>query len=197
MAEKLKENQFDEVGVNPFNAPIPGESLTSPSDMPKAWERPPQYTEQDEAMEAIYLELTSDEALMPVIQMIDEGIPLDQIAQVVLYRGYTQGKFTPDLMLLLAEPTIYLLIAIADYADINDYVLYEGEEDDPDGQIYHDDVEPVNMDDDDDKEKAPQPKETSEITEYEEPSADSLSSSLLSKVKKELPAKVEKAKEKK
>ena len=35
MAEKLKENQFDEVGVNPFNAPIPGESLTSPSDMPK------------------------------------------------------------------------------------------------------------------------------------------------------------------
>ena len=193
MAEKLEENQFDEVGVNPFNAPVPGESLTSPSDMPKAWERPPQYTEQDEAMEAIYLELTSDEALMPVIQMIDEGIPLDQIAQVVLYRGYTQGKFTPDLMLLLAEPTIYLLIAIADYADINDYVLYEGEEDDPDGQIYHDDVEPVNMDDDD-EEKAPQPKETSEITEYEEPSADSLSSSLLSKVKKELPEKIKKVK---
>ena len=45
MAEKLKENQFDEVGVNPFNAPIPGESLTSPSDMPKAWERPPQHSD--------------------------------------------------------------------------------------------------------------------------------------------------------
>ena len=29
-------------------------------------------------------------------------------------------------MLLLAEPTIYLLIAIADYAEIKDYVLYEG-----------------------------------------------------------------------
>ena len=99
-------------------------------------------------------------------------------------------------MLLLAEHTIQLLIAIADYADINDYVLYEGEEDDPDGQIYHDDVEPVNMDDDD-EEKAPQPKETSEITEYEEPSADSLSSSLLSKVKKELPEKVKKVKENK
>ena len=35
MAEKLKENQFDKVGVNPFNAPIPGESLTTSSDMPK------------------------------------------------------------------------------------------------------------------------------------------------------------------
>ena len=41
MAEKLKENQFDEVGVNPFNAPIPGESLTTAPDMPRAWERPP------------------------------------------------------------------------------------------------------------------------------------------------------------
>ena len=195
MAEKITETEYKE-NVNPFNAPTPGESLTSSPEMPHAWEKPPQYTEQDEAMEEVYLQLTSDESLMPVIEMIDEGIPLDQIAQVVLYRGYTQGKFTPDLMLMLAEPTIYLLIAIADYADINDYVLYEGEEDDPDGQIYHDDVEPVSMDDDDEA-KAPQPKETSEITEYEEPSADSLSSSLLSKVKKELPEKVKKVKENK
>ena len=159
--------------------------------MPHAWERPPQHTEQDDAMEEIYMELTSEECFNACNQMIDEGIPLDQIAQVILYRGYTQGKFSPDLMLMLAEPTIYLLIAIADYADIKDYVLYEGEEDDPDGQIYGDDVEPVSMDDDDDEGKAPQPKETSEITEYEEPSEKSLSSSLLSKVKKELPAKVE------
>ena len=36
MAEKVKENQFDKVGVNPFNAPIPGESLTTSPDMKKA-----------------------------------------------------------------------------------------------------------------------------------------------------------------
>ena len=73
----------------------------------------------------IYLELTSDEALPELVNMINDGIPLDEIAQVVLYRGYTQGLWNPDLMLLLIEPTIYLLIAIADYADIKDYVLYE------------------------------------------------------------------------
>ena len=196
MAEKLKENQFDDVGVNPFNAPIPGESLTSPSDMPKAWERPSQYTDQDEAMEEIYMELTSPDNLMPLIEMIDEGTPLDQIAKVILYKGYTQGLYNPDLMTLLAEPTLYLLIAIADYADIKDYVLYEGEEDDPDAEIHGDDVEPVDWDDDD-KGEAPQPKKTSEITKYEEPTEESVPSSLLSKVKKELPAKVEKAKEKK
>ena len=196
MAEKIIDTQYEKANVNPFNAPTPGESLTSSPDMPHAWERPPQHTQQEDAMEEIYMELTSEDALMPLINMIDEGIPLDQIAQVILYKGYTEGKFSPDLMLMLAEPTIYLLIAIADYADIKDYVLYEGEEDDPEGQIYGDNVEPVDWDDDD-KGKAPQPKKTSEITEYEEPTEKSLPSSLLSKVKKELPAKVEKAKEKK
>ena len=116
MAEKIRENQFDEVGVNPFNAPVPGESLTTASDMPKAWERPPQYTDTEDAMEEIYMEITSPDNLMPLIDMIDEGIPLDQMTQVILYRGYTQGLYNPDLMTLLIEPTLYLLIAIADYA---------------------------------------------------------------------------------
>ena len=196
MAEKIVDTEYERANINPFNAPTPGESLTSSPDMPHAWERPPQHTEQEDAMEEIYMEITSDDNLMPLIDIINDGVPLDQLAQVILYRGYTQGKFTPDLMLMLAEPTIYLLIAIADYADIKDYVLYEGEEDDPDGQIYGDDVEPVSMDDDD-EDVAPKPKETSEITEYEEPSEKSLSAGLLSKVKKELPAKVEAAKEKK
>jgi len=196
MAEKIIDTEYERANINPFNAPTPGESLTSSPDMPHAWERPPELTEQDVAMEEIYMEITSDDNLMPLIDIINDGVPLDQLAQVILYRGYTQGKFNPDLMLMLAEPTIYLLVAIADYADIKDYVLYEGEEDDPEGQIYGDNVEPVDWDDDD-KGKAPQPKKTSEITEYEEPTEKSLPSSLLSKVKKELPAKVEKAKEKK
>ena len=42
----LKQNQFDEVGVNPFNAPVPGESLTASPDTPKSWERPPEFTDQ-------------------------------------------------------------------------------------------------------------------------------------------------------
>ena len=183
MAEKLEKNQFDEVGVNPFNAPVPGESLTSPSDMPKAWERPPQYSEQDEAMEEIYMELTSPNNLMPLIEMIDNGTPLDQIAQVVLYRGYTQGLYNPDLMTLLIEPTLYLLISIADYAAIKDYVLYEGEEDDPEAQIHGDDEEPISWDE-------------GEVEEKVKPKKESLGESLLAKVESELPEKVREVKEK-
>ena len=198
MADKITTTQFEEANINPFSAPTPGESLTTAPDMQKQWEKPPQYTEEDEAMEAVYLELTSEDNLMPLIDLINDKTPLDQIAQVLLYRGYTKGLYNPDLMLMLAEPTIYLLIAIADYADIKDYVLYEGEEDDPDGAIYDDDVEPVEADaEDEDEGEAEQPKSTEEIVQYEEPSEDSVSPSLLSKIKKELPSKIEKLKENK
>ena len=182
MAEKIQQNQFDEQGVNPFNAPIPGESLTASPDTPTAWERPPEYTDQEEAMRAVYFELTEQDTLRELVNKIDDGVALDEIAQVILYKGYRSGKFNPDMVLLLAEPTIYLLIAIADYADIKDYVLYEGEEeDDPDTEIPGDDVTPINMDDDEPTEEVAKP--TEEV----------LSESLLSKVKKELPAKVEAA----
>lgn len=183
MAEKIQKNQFDEIGVNPFNAPIPGESLTASPDTPRAWERPPQYTEQDEAMKAVYMELTRNNTLKELIKIIDDGIPLDEIAQVVLYKGYTEGKFTPDMMLMLAEPTIYLLIAIADYADIKDYVLYNEEDEDEEGMIPGDDVEPINMDED---EKMERPKI--------EPREETVGSGLLARIKKELPSKVEEAK---
>tara|TARA_R110000772_G_scaffold190958_1_gene301767 strand:+ start:984 stop:1568 length:585 start_codon:yes stop_codon:yes gene_type:complete len=185
---RLEKNQFDEAGINPFNAPVPGESLTTSPDTPKSWERPPQFTNEDDAMVEIYLRLTERDKLKSLINIIDDGIPLDEIAQVVLYKGYTEGQFNPDLMMLLIEPTIYLLISIADYADIKDYVLYEGEEDDSDTTLPDDDIEPIDMDGDGIADKIKPSKEIKEPTE------DSVSASLLSRIKEELPSKIEKIK---
>jgi len=181
MAEKIQKNQFDEVGVNPFNAPIPGESLTASPDTPKTWEQPPRYTEQDEAMMAVYMELTETSTLKKLIGIINDGVPLDEIAQVILYKGYTEGQFTPDMMLMLAEPTIYLLISIADYAEIKDYVLYSGEDTDEDTQIPEDDTTPIDMDE----------TEVKQERKIKEPTAEVLGKGLLSRIKKELPSKVE------
>ena len=90
-------------------------------------------------------------------------------------------------MLMLAEPTIYLLIAIADYADIKDYVLYEGEEDDPDTEIPDDNVTPVDMDGDG------IPDEQTDKPRIDKPDEDVVSESLLSRIKTELPGKVKEA----
>ena len=186
MAEKIKQTQFDKVGVNPFSAPTPGESLTTPTDMPKAWERPPQFVDQGNAMEAVYMEVTQIDNLRKLIDLIDEGTALDEIAQVILYKGYSEGKWNPDLMMLLIEPTLYLLIAIADYADIDDYVLYDGEDNDPDTELPDDDVKPIIIDNENKEVKEDKPKM---------PSPENIEPSLLSRVKEDLPSKVREAKE--
>ena len=125
--------------------------------------------------------------LEKLINIINDGVPLDEIAQVVLYKGYSEGKYNPDLMLMMIEPTIYLLIAIADYADIKDYVLYDGEEDDPDTEIPEDNVKPITLDDND-----------NEVVDriVEEGAKEDVAPSLLSKIKEDLPSKVEEATEK-
>ena len=42
---------------NPFQGPIPGQSLTNSPDSRQPWENPPVYTNIKEAREAIFLEI--------------------------------------------------------------------------------------------------------------------------------------------
>ena len=63
--------------------------------------------------------------------MINE-VPVDAIAQVVLVEGFRQGKFNPDLALQLLEPTMYMLLAIAEKSGIEPTLEAEGDEDDED-----------------------------------------------------------------
>ena len=186
MAEKIDKSLVEREPFGGFNTPIPGEGLTGSPDNAKAWERPPQYVDDDKAMEALYLLITEQEKLQGLISIINEGVPLEEIAQVVLYQGYTAGQYSPDLMLTMIEPTIYLLISIADYAEIKDYVLYEGEEDDPDTEIPDDNVVPVDMDGDGIPDEPVQETKT-------KPDSSSVDKSLLSRIEKELPAKVKAA----
>ena len=186
MAEKLEKTLIEDEVVSRFNAPIPGESMTNSPANPKSWGRPPQHVDEDDVMKELYLLLTDSGNLQPLINLIDEGTPLDEIAQVILYQGYTTGKYNPDLMILLIEPTLFLLISIADYAEIKDYVLYEGEENDPETNIPDDDVVPVDMDGDG------IPDEPKQKTK-KEPDESSVSSSLLAKIKTDLPSKVKEA----
>lgn len=188
---RLEQNSIEEAGVNPFDAPIPGEGMTNSPDNPKAWERPPEHSDEDTAMKELYLLLTEQDKLKELIKIIDDGAALDEIAQVILYKGYTEGKYNPDLMLLLIEPTIYLLISIADYAEIKDYVLYEGEDDDPNTEVPDDNIVPVDVENDDIPNK--DINETFNIEERGVPDSSSIDSSLLSRIKNELPAKVKAA----
>ena len=121
---KTEPNEFEKANINPFSSPMPGESMTVSPDTRHAWEGPARHTEVRPVMEEIFLQITEKENLIELIGLLMKKQPVDEIAQVILYKGITEGLFNMDLMLMLVEPTMYLLIAIAEEYDIEP-IIYE------------------------------------------------------------------------
>jgi hypothetical protein len=123
--DKAQPNQFEQRGTNPFNNPTPGESLTRDPEQKFPWEQPPQLTEVEPVIKEIFINITQKEKLLELLHLLRKGTPVDELTQVILYRGMTQGIYNTDLMMLLIEPVMYLIIAIAEEYEI-DPVIYEG-----------------------------------------------------------------------
>jgi len=116
-----------------FEKPIAGQSLTNSPENKYAWEQPSKYTSVKDAREAIFLNLLEPTTLKSVQELMITDVSVNAIAEVVLTDGFRKGKFNPDMMLNLLEPTMYMLMAIAEKSGIEPVVDGEGpEEDDED-----------------------------------------------------------------
>ena len=103
---------------NPFQGPIPGQSLTNSPDTQQSWEQPPRTTSIKEARELMFLEILKEENLQTIIVLMNDGMSISQLTEMLLFIGFTKGQFNADLMMLLAEPTMYMLLAIAEAVGI-------------------------------------------------------------------------------
>ena len=104
-------NQFKEAPNNPFDAPVPGQGMT---DKPgnSAWEHPPQYTNTAEAAEYVWDKLTEPQFTEQVIGMLDAGIPVEAIGRIILFSGFSEGKWTPDVAFIITEPIMKMIATI-------------------------------------------------------------------------------------
>ena len=104
-------DKFTEAENNPFDAPVPGQSLTDkPGNYP--WEHPPQYTDSQEASEYVWDKLTEPLFAQQVIAMLDAGIPVEAISRIILFSGFTEGKWTPDVGFMLSEVVMKMVATI-------------------------------------------------------------------------------------
>jgi len=104
---------------DPFQGPIPGQSLTNNSDSKQAWEQPPKVTSVKEARELMFFEILKQENLEAVIMLMNQGLTVAKVSEMLLFIGYTKGQFNADMMMLLAEPTMYMLLALAEQVGID------------------------------------------------------------------------------
>ena len=108
--------------INDFDAPIPGQSLTDkPGNTP--WEHPPQFTDTAEAAEYIWDSLTHPDYVKQVIAMLDAGIPVEALCRVIIFAGFTEGKWTPDVGFMLAEVVIKMIATIAVKAGVKKFKI--------------------------------------------------------------------------
>ena len=102
---------------NPFDAPIPGQSLTDiPGNYP--WEHPPQFTDLNEAAEFVWDNLHEENKLEQILLLLKSGVSVEGLTRGMLFTGFIDGKWNVDLALLLTEIVFNQVLAIGVKAKI-------------------------------------------------------------------------------
>jgi len=112
--------------------PIPGQSLTSNPDEPRPFEGPPEFTNFKEALDYTVVELLEPEAYLSLMGAVGDNVPILDLVMQITYVGFREGKWNPDLMLMLVEPLIFVLMSLAEKAGIEYRIDSEDDDEDDD-----------------------------------------------------------------
>ena len=113
-------DKFREAENNPFDAPVPGQSFTDkPGNYP--WEHSPQYTDTSEAADYVWDRLSQPAFAEQVIAMLDAGIPVEAIGRIIIFAGFTEGKWTPDVAFIIAEPVMKMIAAVGIHGGVKKF----------------------------------------------------------------------------
>tara|TARA_R100001082_G_scaffold95441_1_gene62625 strand:+ start:1294 stop:1803 length:510 start_codon:yes stop_codon:yes gene_type:complete len=108
---KLTSDNTAQPEFDPFSAPIPGQSLTDePGNYP--WEHAPKNTDPEEIVNDLFLRMTKPEALEEILTMLDAGVPVEAIVRVMVFTGFAEGEFNPDVGFIIIEPLMEAVATI-------------------------------------------------------------------------------------
>tara|TARA_A100001391_G_scaffold169905_1_gene130856 strand:- start:32 stop:577 length:546 start_codon:yes stop_codon:yes gene_type:complete len=115
LIKKFREQQpesvmsYEEPGVNKFDAPIPGQSLTDePGNYP--WEHPPKTPSVEEATDYVYESMMKPENMERMFTLLRMGIPIEALVKIITFSGFLEGRWTVDTAKLL-EPIVAMMVA--------------------------------------------------------------------------------------
>jgi len=117
--------------ISNLNRPIPGQSLTNSIEQPYKWEQPSSFSTVKECLMYIYDNLLEDEAFDNLTTALSREVPIFDLASAILYTGFLEGKWNPDLMLLLAEPLTYMLMSIGEMYGLESDEMVLASDDNP------------------------------------------------------------------
>lgn len=121
--QAVTKGQMQDAEAMMMTAPIPGQSLTQSPDSRMPYEQPSKFSDIQEFIDETFVRFTDEDGMPDLLDAMRMGLPVEHIAEKYLTKAFRDGEITPDMMLLCIEPTIYMLISLATFAEI-DPVLY-------------------------------------------------------------------------
>ena len=121
--------EMDQDTMSMFDGPIPGASLTTELGA-EPHEKPPVYTDPDEAYEFLMNKIQSPEAFKRLMISAKLDIPVELTVRAVVFSGWALGQYTHDVMLLIFGPVFDGVLDLLEENDIPHIALAERAEDD-------------------------------------------------------------------
>lgn len=103
------------------DGPIPGENKTS-DERNYPWRRPPDITDTDEAVDYITEQLTDTQEGFMYMNLLKSEVTVAAAVDMIVTKGISEGKWTPDFALLIAGPVARIFEVMAKSYNI-DYEL--------------------------------------------------------------------------
>ncbi len=121
--------EMDQDTMSMFDGPIPGASLTTELGA-EPHEKPPVYTDPDEAYEFLMNKVQSPEAFKRIMISAKLDIPVELTVRAIVFSGWALGQYTHDVMLLIFGPVFDGVLDLLEENDIPHIALAERAEDD-------------------------------------------------------------------
>lgn len=120
--------QVEENNMDMFDGPIPGSSLTEELGT-EAHERPPVFTDPDEAYEFVMNKIQSPDAFERIMISAKLDIPVELTVRAIVFSGWALGQYTHEIMILIFGPVFDAVLDLLEEQDIEHIPLAERAED--------------------------------------------------------------------
>ena len=112
--------------------PIPGQSLTNDPEAPLPFEQPPRFVDKTDALEYLFASFAEEKKYLALMGALEQGMALMDLTKLLLVSGFQDGLWNYDLLLILIEPTAYMIMALAERAGIEFQIINPEDDDEAD-----------------------------------------------------------------
>mgnify|MGYP001188567110 CR=1 FL=1 len=105
-------NPKQEKQIDPFNAPIPGQSLTASEDT-EPFQKPPEETNPEKVLMYAMKQLKREDVKEKMLDVLLAGIPVELLVKNITKAGFIEGKYSPDVAELITPALTVFIIDLA------------------------------------------------------------------------------------